>query len=153
VAFLALDLSKASTGWARWSPGQERPSCGTWELGDGRLTTPGTVFARLHGHLLDQHRLDKDDPLESVTYEKPLDPATLGRQTSFEIPFLLMGLAAHVESFCAAMRIRHCAHAHQATWRRHFLGSMKRGVRTRSSSVSPRMTIAPTARSSRRRPI
>lgn len=126
MTFLALDLSKRSTGWALWSPGLDRPACGTWELGS-EITGPGTVFARLHKHLMDQHRVT---PLESVTYEKPLDPATLGRNTSFDVPFLLMGLAAHVESFCAAMRIRHCAHAHQATWRRHFLGSMKRGVRT-----------------------
>ncbi|HEX5183607.1 MAG TPA: hypothetical protein VFW19_10710 [Allosphingosinicella sp.] len=126
MTFLALDLSKKSTGWALWHDGQERPACGTWELGS-ELTGPGLVFLRLHKRINDIHIVT---PIDSVTYEKPLDPATLGRNTSFDVPFLLIGLAAHVESYCEAKRIRHCAHVHQATWRRHFLGSMRRGVRT-----------------------
>jgi hypothetical protein len=126
MAFLALDLSKKSTGWALWHEGLVAPACGTWELGS-ELTPSGMVFARLHQRLAEMHSVT---PFQSVTYEKPLDPATIGRNTSFEVPFLLIGLAAHVESFCTAMRIPHCAHAHQATWRRHFLGVLKRGTRT-----------------------
>lgn len=126
MTYLALDLSKKSTGWALWTPGSDRPHCGTWELGS-ELTSSGLVFLRLHQRLHDIHSVT---PIESLTYEKPLDPGTLGRQTSFEIPFLLMGLAAHVESYCEAKRIPHVASAHQATWRRHFLGRMKRGTRS-----------------------
>lgn len=127
VAFLALDLSKRSAGWALWHQGLDRPACGTWELGS-ELTSPGMVFARLHENITGIHGAMA--ALTSVHYERPLDPGTLGRQTNFDIPFLLIGLAAHVESWCCAMGVRHCQSHHQATWRRHFIGKMPRGTKS-----------------------
>jgi len=126
MTFVALDLSKVSAGWALWNEGMDLPACGTWELGSS-ITSAGRAFLRLHQRLNDIHIVT---PISNLTYEKPLDPATLGRQTSFDIPFVLMGLAAHVESYCEAKAIRKVASVHQATWRRHFLGRLKRGTRS-----------------------
>lgn len=126
MSFLALDLSKRSTGWASWTPGMEQPACGTWELG-GELTPPGLAFLRLHQRINEIHSLT---PIECLIYEKPLDPATMGRHSSFDIAFILMGLAAHVDSYCEAKRIPRLSSVHQATWRRHWIGPMKRGTKS-----------------------
>ncbi|MEA3044555.1 MAG: hypothetical protein QOH47_2393 [Sphingomonadales bacterium] len=128
MSYLALDLSKRSTGWAHWAPGMAVPACGTWELG-GDLTSAGLAFLRLHQRINEVHSVT---PLECVIYEKPLDPATMGRHSSFDVAFVLIGLAAHVDSYCEAKRILRCSSAHQATWRKHFLGPMKRGTRSMS---------------------
>lgn len=125
MAFLALDLSKRSTGFALWEEGMARPACGTWELGS-KLTGSGLTFLRLHQRINDIHIVS---PIDCLAYEKPLDPGTLGRTSNFDIAFVLIGLAAHVESYAEAKGIRQVSAVHQATWRRHFVGSMKRGTR------------------------
>lgn len=126
MSFLALDLSKRRTGWAHWAPGMERPACGTWELGC-ELTSHGRVFLRVHQRI---NEINIVSGLEAIAYEQPLDPGTLGRQTNFDVPFVLIGLAAHVESYAEAKGIRQCVSYHQATWRRHFIGKMPRGTKS-----------------------
>lgn len=126
MAYLALDLSKRSAGWALWHRGLERPLAGTWALGD-ECTSPGRAFGRLHRSLDELHRTMA---LKTIAYEKPLNLGHGSAQTSEETLFILIGLAAHVDSFCAARGVRHCHGVHQATWRRHFLGKMKRGTRS-----------------------
>jgi hypothetical protein len=44
------------------------------------------------------------------------------------VPFLLIGIAAHIDSFCAAKLVK-CEWVHAATWRRHYIGSMPRGTK------------------------
>jgi hypothetical protein len=122
---LSLDLSKKRTGWAFWAPGQSRPVFGSFGLGD-EYSPPGKVFAKLHGELSDLHRATG---FVAVRYEQPADPQHFARTTAFEVPFLLIGLAAHVNSFCAALGIRRCDWTPAATWRRHFIGPMKRGTK------------------------
>jgi hypothetical protein len=123
--FLALDQSKKRTGWAFFREGLDRPLTGHFKLGD-ELTPPGTVFARLHMEL---SALRKTLGFESLIYERPVDPQNFGRETPFHIPFVLIGIAAHIDSYCAATGVRRCAWAHAATWRRHFIGSMPRGTK------------------------
>lgn len=125
MSFLSLDTSKTRTGWAHWRPGLDLPVFGSFRLGD-EYTPPGKVFAKLHGELSDLH---KALAFTSAVYEQPADPQHFGRTTSFDVPFLLIGIAAHVDSFCAALGVRRCGWVHQATWRRHFIGSMKRGTK------------------------
>lgn len=120
---LALDQSKNRTGWAFWKEGLDRPVVGNFKLGD-EFSPPGKVFARLHAEL---NALHGALGFESLRYEQPADPAHFERSTSFMVPFLLIGIAAHIDSFCAAKGIRTCGWVPTATWRRHFIGPMKRG--------------------------
>lgn len=126
MTHLALDLSKESAGWARWEPGMDRPECGTWELGSGILTSPGRVFMRVHQRINEIHTVT---PLTSVSYEKPLYLSVWQRNAHEEAHLLLVGLAAHVHSYCDAKGIRICRSVEMATWRRHFLGKFQRGTK------------------------
>lgn len=123
MSSLALDQSKNRTGWAFWKEGLDRPVHGHFKLGD-EFVPHGKVFAKLHVEL---SALYGTLGFDSVRYEQPADPAHFDRKTSFEVPFVLIGIAAHINSFCAAKGIRRCEWIHSATWRRHFIGSMPRG--------------------------
>lgn len=127
MTHLALDLSKTSAGWAHWAPGMDLPACGTWELGSGILTSPGRVFMRLHQRMND---IQTVTPLTSISYETPLYLDVWQPAAHKEAHLLLVGLAAHVESYCDALGIRICRSVSMATWRRHFIGKMKRGTKS-----------------------
>lgn len=123
---LALDLSKASCGWALFSPGLEKPACGTWELGSD-ITSAGMVFLRLHQRINEIHTVT---PLDAVIYEKPRHLDGFNQHSHEASHFLMVGLAAHVDSYCEARSIRKVRHVNQTTWRKHFLGPMKRGTKS-----------------------
>lgn len=125
MGYLALDQSKNRAGWAFWKQGLDLPVHGHFRLGD-EYSPAGKVFARLHMELSDLH---KALGFESVRYEQPADPQTFGQPKAFADTFLLIGIAAHINSFCAALGIRPCEWVHMATWRRHFIGSQKRGTK------------------------
>ncbi len=124
--FAAFDLSKSSTGWAIWTPGWDAPRFGHWKLG-GEFTTHGQTFCKLHRNLAELHRIA--GPFEDVTYEEPLLLGPAAGNTSADTQMLLIGLAAHLESFCAAMNIRRCGYVNQSSWRKAFIGSIKRGTK------------------------
>lgn len=126
AAYLGLDLSKRSTGWALWPEGQNRPACGTWELGS-ELTSLGRVFLRLHQRLNEIHTVT---PLTRIWYEKPLGAEA---QTSDIQLAIAHGLAGHVESFGEAMQIRSDA-VNIVSWRRFWLGGLPKRKRRESGS-------------------
>lgn len=128
MSILALDLSKRSTGWAYWEEGQANPAYGSWTLGS-EFTTDGAVFAKLHRNMADLRKLCR---FEHIVFEQPLRPDVLQGFTNIETLRVLAGLAAHVESFGAAMRVRSTQPIHMASWRRHFLGKMARGTKTKT---------------------
>lgn len=123
---LALDLSKASTGFAVWRPGWDSPRYGSWALGS-EFTSTGKAFVNLHRKLGELMQIT--GPFETVTYEEPLLLGPAAGNTSAETQMLLIGLMAHVESFCAAKRLRRVQYVNQSSWRKHFIGSMKRGTK------------------------
>ena len=123
---LALDLSKASTGFAVWRPGWDAPRYGSWALGS-EFTSTGKAFVNLHRKLSELMQIT--GPFETVTYEEPLLLGPAAGNTSAETQMLLIGLMAHVESFCAAKRLRRVQYVNQSSWRKHFIGSMKRGTK------------------------
>lgn len=125
MTHLALDLSKWSAGWARWAPSLDLPVSGAWELGS-EVSTPGRVFARLHQRLDELH---KATPFESISYETPLYLDVWQPSAHKEAHLLLVGLAAHVHSYCDARRIRICRSVQMAKWRRRFIGPMPRGTK------------------------
>lgn len=124
MRLLALDLSLSRTGWAMWDDSLAKPAVGSWPLADGLDYAP-RAFCRLHRNLADLHRAGR---IDRIVYEEPLPPGLLQRDNPAAIPVALIGLAAHVESFCEAMNIAPRS-VHQATWRRHFIGPMKRGTK------------------------
>lgn len=123
---LCLDLSKRAAGWARWRTGQPHPAFGTWTLGSA-YTSMGRTFVALHRHLHDQFTIGKPD---LVVYEEPLLLGPAAGNTTADTQKVLIGLAAHCESYCDAKGTR-CFAVNMSTWRRMFIGSMKRGTERR----------------------
>jgi hypothetical protein len=126
VRVLGLDLSKTSTGFAVWGPGDARAHSGTWELGSS-LTSRGRVFARLHQNMSDLHRLS---PIDAIFFEETIHPAKLQGHTNIDTLRVLAGLAAHAESWGEAMGCRAIYAVNQSTWRRFFLGKLPVGMRS-----------------------
>lgn len=122
---IGLDLSKSSTGYAVWGPGDARAHIGSRRLGSA-LTSYGTTFARLHELLADQYAVNRFD---AIFYEEPRHLQSHNVQSSANEHFLLVGLAAHAESFGEAVGCRIIRAVNGKTWNRHFLGSMKRGTK------------------------
>jgi len=75
--------------------------------------------------MTDLHRLGE---IDVIAYEQPLNMAFTDKPNNSETPFILNGLAAHIESWGEAMGCRLIRDVHQATWRRHYIGAMKRGT-------------------------
>jgi hypothetical protein len=126
TTYLGLDLSKRATGFAVWSDDQPRPFSGVWSLGS-EITPAGRTFLNLHKEL---NGLYSVSPFDVVTYEKPLNLGPGAGFTNADTIFVLMGLAAHVDSFCEAKRVRRYRDVNNSTWRRHYIGAMKRGTKT-----------------------
>lgn len=127
TTILAMDLSKRSTGWALWQTEMARPVSGTWSLGS-ELTSAGRTFLRLHQCMNDLYQVH---PFDIVIYEEPLSLDSGKLLTNKDTTFVLMGLATHVDSYCEAKNIRKVRSVNQSSWRRHFIGSMKRGTKTK----------------------
>lgn len=123
--FISLDLSMLATGFASWSPGQEQPVSGTWELAPS-LDWSARGYCRLQRNLMDLHRVEA---ITSILYEDSLPAEKLHGQTSRPTLRAAVGLTEHVESFGAAINAR-TRYVNQSTWRRHALGPMKRGTKT-----------------------
>lgn len=125
ATWLALDLSVKSTGWALWSAGEERPAFGTWALADS-IDWAARAYVRLHGHLMDLHRLS---PIDFLCFEEPIPAHMLQGHTNAVTLAAAAGLAAHASSFAEAVGAR-WRPVSIAAWRRHFIGRMPRGTKT-----------------------
>jgi hypothetical protein len=123
--FIGLDLSIRSTGFASWSPDHERPVSGTWELAAG-LEWTSRAYCRLQRNLMGLHRVE---PITDILYEDSLPAERLHGHTNRETLKAAVGLTEHVESFAEAIGAK-VRYTNQSTWRRHFLGAMKRGTKT-----------------------
>lgn len=121
----ALDLSKTSTGWACWAPGDTVVASGTWQLGS-EFTSRGRVFCKLHENLMALHRLG---PIEALFFEDAVNIMPGAVPTNIESVKLAAGLCAHAESFGEAMGCRIVRGVNQVTWRREFLGKQPRGMK------------------------
>lgn len=122
----ALDLSKASAGFACWGPDDARAASGAWTLGS-EFTSDGTVYCRLHENLTALHAVGK---IDALFWEEPLDPRVLSGHTNIDSIRVLSGLAAHAASWGEAMGCRIVRAVNMSTWRRHFLGKMPRATKT-----------------------
>lgn len=119
LGYLALDLSKTSTGWAAWAEGWEKPRYGHWVLGS-EYTSRGGVFAKLHQNMSDLHRVIC--PIEFLFAEEPISPSQLQGGTTINTLRITSGLAAHAESFAYAMGVRRFQEFNVSSWRPDFIG-------------------------------
>jgi hypothetical protein len=124
---IALDLSKRSTGYAVWMPDWDMPRCGCWQLGS-EYTSDGRTFAKLHQNLSDLRKLAR---FENLYLEEPIHPASLSGHTNIDTLRVLAGLAAHAESFGAAVGLRIVSRVNVSSWRKHFVGKMPRGTKSK----------------------
>lgn len=121
-----LDLSKRSAGWAIWAPGDAKPVSGVWQLGT-EFTSDGMTYCRLHERLSDLHMLGA---IDALFWEEALDARVLSGHTNIDTLRVLGGLTAHAASWAEAMGCRHARPVNMVTWRREFLGPMKRGTKS-----------------------
>jgi len=127
VGIIALDLSKRSTGWAVWMPDMPKPLYGSWQLGS-EFTPDGRTYAKLLQNLSDQRKLTR---FEAAFYEQPLRPEVLQGFTNIDTLRILAGLAAVTEYFAYGSGLRMCQAVPMASWRRHFIGKMPRGTKSK----------------------
>lgn len=127
MGIIALDLSKRSTGYAVWAPNMSKPLYGSWVLGS-EFTSDGRTYAKLLQNLSDQHKLTR---FEAVFYEQPLRPEVLQGFTNIDTLRVLSGLAAITEYFAYGVGLRLCQAVPMASWRRHFIGRMPRGTKSK----------------------
>lgn len=126
MRILGLDLSKRSAGFACWAPGDARVVSGCWTLGS-EYTSKGRTFCKLHEEMTAVHRVGQ---VEAIFYEMPLNLGPGAGMTNIDTIDVLHGLAMHAESWGDAMGCRIIRAVNMATWRRHFIGSMRRGTKT-----------------------
>ena len=69
--------------------------------------------------------------IDALFYEKPLNLGPAAGNTNAETIEVLIGLAMHVESWGDAMGCRIIRAVNQTSWRRSFLGAMKRGTKSK----------------------
>lgn len=123
--WVALDLSLSSTGRASWSEGMAVPAYGRWPLADS-MKWRGRGYVRLHRNLMEIHAAT---PIDHLIWEEPLTPASVNGHTNIDTLQTLAGLAAHAESFAAAVKAT-ARPVNVASWRRHFIGPMPRGTKS-----------------------
>lgn len=68
--------------------------------------------------------------IDAIFYEKPLNLGPAAGNTNADTIEVLIGLAMHVESWGDAMGCRIIRAVNQTSWRRSFLGAMKRGTKS-----------------------
>lgn len=127
MRIVGLDLSKASAGWACWREGDRQAASGRWILGTP-YTSKGGTFRALYRNLNELHSLGK---IDAIFYEEPLNLGPGSGMTNKETVNVLIGLAMHTESWAEAASCRVVRPVNQSSWRKHFLGSMKRGTKSK----------------------
>lgn len=127
MKYIALDLSKTSTGWAYWDGVSAQPRSGRWVLGSP-YTSNGGVFAKLAEHLMDLHAVM---PFEGIFVEPPIVPSQLQGMTTIHVIRLATGLAAMTEYFQHMFReharypVRFVQEINVESWRPEFIGRIE----------------------------
>lgn len=123
MTILALDLSKRSTGYAVFGEGLSTAYFGHWVLGS-EFTSRGKTYCKLWDSLDELYQLHR---IEHLYFEEPMHAATMQGGTNIDSLRVLAGLAAHAESWADGMGLRSVQAVNVSTWRKHFIGSQKRG--------------------------
>lgn len=123
MTILALDLSKRSTGYAVFGDKLSTAYFGHWVLGS-EFTSRGKTYCKLWDCLEELHSLHR---IEHMFFEEPMNAGAMQGGTNIDSLRVLAGLAAHAESWADGMGLRSVQAVNVSTWRKHFIGSQKRG--------------------------
>jgi hypothetical protein len=126
MSSLTLDISKSSMGWALWAEGWAAPRYAAVQLGS-EFTSDGRTCLKLHKVLSDLHEVE---PFEHLYFEKPLTQMERGGASNPSNDILLK-LVGHAESWGEAYGLRTVMPVNISSWRRHFIGKMPRGTKTK----------------------
>jgi len=120
LTYLALDLSRANTGYALWNGKSAKPIYGSWKL-KYEFGSHGDSFLKLHRCLSDLYKVE---PFDRLYFEEPINPGQLQGATTIQTIWLAFGLASHAQSFAAAKRCRIVKAINVGSWRKDFIGDM-----------------------------
>lgn len=126
TSFLALDPSKRSTGWAAYQLGGDKAQLGVWDRVASEATSRGGLYYQFFRELA---RLRQVFPFTRIYAEEPVNLIPGSVQTQAENIWISVGMGATLELFCEQEGIS-LHWAHQARWRREFIGKMKRGTKS-----------------------
>lgn len=124
TTILALDLSKARTGWALWETDSDSARFGHWPLGT-EFTSDGQTYRKLREEMA---ALTMLFTIDYIFYEEPLRAEVLHGKTNIATLRVLTGLAAQTECLGAELECRKVVPVHNKTWRALFIGRQKRGT-------------------------
>ena len=124
--YLALDLSKKSSGWAFHEEGSARPQHGVWTTIASEYTGRGQLYYQLFRELA---RLRRVMRFGKIFAEEPVNLIPNSVATTIENIWISVGMGAALELFCYQEGIK-LEWVHQARWRREFLGRMPRGTKS-----------------------
>ncbi len=116
---IALDQSKASTGWAAWQPGWDFPRYGSEVLGS-TYTSDGMVFTKLRSEIIELY--STVTAFEYLFYEEVINHRTHVSSNEKSV-LLLTGLRAVIEGVGYELRCRSVKDVPEKIWRRDFCGS------------------------------
>ena len=124
TTILALDLSKACTGWALWDTKSDSARVGHWVLGS-EYTSDGKTYRKLREEMA---ALSSLCSIDHIFYEEPLRAEVLHGHTNLATLRVLTGLAAATECLGAELECRSVVPVHNKKWRAIFIGRQKRGT-------------------------
>lgn len=122
MLFLALDISKSSTGWARWETGAPKPTLGHFKSGTS-FSTDGECMDRLWRHLSDICAFGMPDV---IGVEAPANPNQINHPTKFEHTKTLVCLAGAAGFYAHNKGIRRFSEIEKRHWFPHFIGTSKK---------------------------
>lgn len=116
---LALDQSKANTGWCAWQPGWELPRYGSVTLGSS-FSHDGMVFTKLRTEIINLY--SAMTAFEYLFYEEVISHRT-GLNNKDSVTLTLTGLRAVIEGVGYELRCRSVKSVSSNSWRTDFCGS------------------------------
>jgi hypothetical protein len=128
---LALDMSKARTGWASWSDDQDRPTYGSFSLGSD-MTDKWDVLVNLHKRWLE---LTAFGYPTHVVLEKPANTKHWDRPTNFDNDCLLIRITGQLGYLARVCNVRYIRETDGSKWFTQFNAQPRSAKRAKGVST------------------
>jgi hypothetical protein len=139
LGYLAIDQSKARTGWAAWQPGWAAPRLGSVQLGSA-YTSRGQTFTKLRSTIIDLWQTVTH--FEHLFFEEPINHMMKGG-TSEEAILLSLGMAGCIEGVGYELRCRRVMKFSASSWRPGFCGNDEVSLIKRAAKQAQRSARDP----------
>lgn len=137
--FLTIDSSKSCTGYARWKVGDDKPTFGSFSLGD-EFTDDRTEMVELYRQMRMLCTFSTPDVL---CIEAPANTKNWKGGRNFEDDCLLIGFVSTAKMTSKLLRIRICTTVGISTW---FPDFNKRGFAKAEEHLSSKQITMQTCR-------